>query len=118
VNRGFHATAVTQNSRLVHNPGYTLDTEFERLFVYVKEPNTELDEINIRVLNRPLYKRCSEDDQDPLKSGKPTHRTDYRITFLQGAYRRGAQNYSIAFEYDPPFREELKQNLLVTQSPP
>ncbi len=81
-----------------NEPVYTWATaSFERLFVYV----TELDQIDITVRNRPLYKQCWEGAQDPLLSRKHENLTKYKIIFLGGAYKRGAQKYNISFDYDP-----------------
>lgn len=81
-----------------NEPVYTWDTgNFERLFVYV----TELDQINITVRNRPLYKQCWEGSQDILLSRKHSNLTSYKIIFSREAYKRGERKYNIEFEYDP-----------------
>jgi hypothetical protein len=81
-----------------NEPIYTWDTgNFEKLFVYV----TQLEQININVRNRPLYKRCSEEVQDPILSRKRSNLTKYKIMFADKAYRPQSDRYYIAFFYNP-----------------
>jgi hypothetical protein len=60
--------------------------------------------IQIKVNNRPLFKRCSEDDRAAaLFSQKPEYSTIYRIWIDKGfrLHNAGGSEYRIDFEYNP-----------------